>query len=67
MTPRAARMLHIFGMIVWGAQMFGAAALMKPGWQLYLIEISLYANFVGHWSGFSAERPTEVITDGKES
>lgn len=26
----------------------------------YLIVVSIYANFVGHWSGWSAERPSEI-------
>lgn len=26
----------------------------------YLVIVSIYANIVGHWSGWSAERPTEL-------
>lgn len=34
---------------------------IPPSWRIpYLIVCSIYANFVGHWSGFSAERPTEI-------
>jgi len=34
---------------------------LPPGWRIpYLIVVSIYANFVGHWSGLSAERPTEI-------
>jgi hypothetical protein len=35
--------------------------MWPPDWKMYLVEISLAANFIGHWSGLSAERPTEVI------
>lgn len=47
-------------MVFWGIQMIGSVFLIG-GWKLYLLEISQYANFVGHWSGWSAERPTEVV------
>lgn len=29
----------------------------------YLIFVSIYANVVGHWSGWSAERPVELHKD----
>lgn len=56
---------HVLGMFVWGVQMLVAAVLMLTqhpvDWAvLYLIEVSLYANLVGHWSGRDAARPTEV-------
>jgi hypothetical protein len=57
--PRTGRRTHLTGMAFWGAQMLGSPLLIG-GWRLYLLEISQYANFVGHWSGFSAERPSEV-------
>lgn len=28
---------------------------------LYLALVSIYANFVGHWSAWEAAKPTEVI------
>lgn len=34
---------------------------LPASWRVpYLIVVSIYANIVGHWSGWSAERPTEV-------
>lgn len=60
MSPRRGRRYHLAGMVVWGAQMVGSVFVIG-GWKLYLLEISQYANFVGHWSGWSAERPTEVV------
>lgn len=60
MTPRTGRRIHFWLMLFWAAN----AALvwfLPPAWRIpYLIVVSIYANFVGHWSGWSAERPTEV-------
>lgn len=61
LSPRAARIVHLLLMLFWLAQII-AVPLFIRGWRLYLLEISLYANFVGHWSGLSAERPTEVAS-----
>jgi hypothetical protein len=58
-SPRRGRRFHTAGMVFWGVQMV-LSPLIIGGWRLYLLEISQYANFVGHWSGLSAERPTEV-------
>lgn len=50
----------MLGMVFWGAQMIAVLFIMDFGWKLYLLEISLAANFIGHASGVSAERPSEV-------
>lgn len=60
MSPRTARWMHILLMAFWLSQII-AVPFFVNGWKLYLLEISLYANFVGHWSGLSAERPSETI------
>lgn len=59
MSSRKGRLYHAVMMAFWFSQMV-AVPFFVSGWKLYLLEISLYANFVGHWSGLSAERPTEV-------
>ena len=46
-------------MAFWGAQMIGCAILLDYDWKLYLLEVSLWANFASHWAGWSAETPTE--------
>jgi hypothetical protein len=65
MSPKGGRRLHFSMMAFWGVQMFVVLFVMAFDWRLYLLELSLYANFVGHWSGWSAERPTEMTKGGK--
>jgi 1,4-dihydroxy-2-naphthoate octaprenyltransferase len=61
LKAKNARRMHLIGMAFWGLQMIAVAILMWPwDWRTYLLSMSLYANFVGHWSGYSAERPTEI-------
>lgn len=46
-------------MAVWFVQ-FGLVWLLSPDARIaYLVVVSIYANFVGHWSGWSAETPVE--------
>lgn len=47
-------------MAFWASQII-AVPFFVGGWKLYLLEISLYANFGTHWSGLSAERPSETV------
>lgn len=63
MTPRTGRILHLAWMTIWAAQIITVAVVMWPwDWRVYLIEISLYANFASNWSGWSAERPKEIAS-----
>lgn len=61
MSPKIGRKIHIIMMAFWainlGAVWFIPESLRIP----YLMLVSIYANFVGHWSGWSAERPTEIV------
>lgn len=44
----------------WITQLF-VVWLLPPDKRIpYLIFVSIYANIVGHWSGWSAERPGEI-------
>lgn len=61
MTPQLGRRLHIAGMAFWGVQMVGVIPIIGMNWKLYLLEISLAANFISHWAGLSAERPSEIV------
>jgi hypothetical protein len=60
MKPETGRRMHLGMMMFWGIQMVAVPFLMPMDWRAYLLEISLYANFGTHWSGWSAERPSEV-------
>lgn len=60
MTPQTGRRIHMTLMLLW----------IVPGlpvsWWLrqsvpWLVFLSVYAIIVGHWSGWSAERPTEIV------
>jgi len=59
-TSVAMRRVHLALMCVWAVQMV-VVWFMPGSWRVpYLVVVSIYANFVGHWGGYSAERPTEV-------
>lgn len=58
-TPKMGRWAHFTMMVFWLGNMV-IVPFYVHGWKLYLLEISQYANFVGHWSGWSAERPSEI-------
>lgn len=60
MKPRTGRRIHLTLMAFWATQ-FVLVWFLPASWRVpYLVQVSIYANFVGHWSGWSAERPTEV-------
>jgi len=60
MSSLIGRRFHKVLMIVWAAQL-GLVWFLPASFRIpYLMIVSIYANFVGHWSGWSAERPTEV-------
>ena len=61
MSPKTGRRLHLVLMAFWAVN-FVVFWLMPSGWRIpYLVLVSIYANFVGHWSAFAAERPSEVV------
>jgi hypothetical protein len=60
MSPSLGRKIHLTLMILW------VIPGLPVSWYLresvpWLVFISVYAVIVGHWSGWSAERPTEVV------
>lgn len=61
MSPRKGRILHLAFAAFWAAQMVGCVLLLPLDWRLYLLEISLWANFATHVAGWSAERPSEIV------
>jgi len=60
MSSRIGRRVHLVLMLFWAANL-GAVWFLPEPWRIpFLIVVSIYANFVGHWSGWSAERPSEI-------
>lgn len=60
MKAKTGRKFHIAMMIFWAINLM-VVWFIPESWRIpYLIMVSIYANFVGHWSGWSAERPSEV-------
>lgn len=60
MKAKYGRWFHLSLAAFWFVQMLGCGVIMEWDWKLYLLEISLAANFATHLAGYSAERPTEV-------
>lgn len=60
MKAEKARKIHLAMMIFWGTNFVWVWFLTPSARIPYLMLVSIYANFVGHWSGYSAERPTEI-------
>jgi hypothetical protein len=51
--------VHLVLMWCWAVQ-FGLVWMLSASARIpYLIVVSIYANFVGHWSAYSAETPVE--------
>lgn len=60
MKARNARKVHLLMMVFWAINAV-VVWFIPSSWRIsYLVIVSIYANFVGHWSGYSAERPTEI-------
>lgn len=55
-----ARKLHAAAMVFWAAQFAVVWLLPSHARIAYLVLVSIYANLVGHWSAYAAERPTEI-------
>lgn len=60
MSARVGRKIHLWLMAFWALNAI-VVWFLPQSWRIpYLIICSIYANFVGHWSGWSAERPSEI-------
>lgn len=59
MKARHRRRLHAILMAVWAVQMVAVWFLPTSMRVMYLVLVSIYANFVGHWGAYSAETPVE--------
>lgn len=62
MTPRTGRRIHLVLMVVWVVVGIPVSYLLRNtlAWLTFL---SVYAIVVGHASGWSAERPSELAKD----
>jgi len=62
MKSETGRKIHVYLMGFWAVNMV-VIVYLYGGTDpriLYLMIVSIYANFVGHWSGWSAERHSEI-------
>ena len=59
MRARHRRRIHAWLMAVWAVQMVAVWFLPVSMRVMYLVIVSIYANFVGHWGAYSAETPVE--------
>lgn len=66
MSPRTGRRIHLALICFWAANLVGVWFLPES-WRIpYLVVVSIYANLVGHWSAFAAERPSEIADKEQE-
>lgn len=60
MTPETGRRIHLAMIVFWSPNLV-AVWFAPASWRIpYLVVVSIYANLVGHWSAFAAERPSEI-------
>lgn len=59
MSPATGRRVHLVLMLVWVFVGLPVSYYLRES-IAWLVFLSVYAIVVGHWSGFSAERPSEV-------
>jgi len=59
-TPHTGRRVHLALLLTW--LLIGTPVSLWLRHSIpWLVFLSVYAIVVGHWSGWSAERPTEVV------
>lgn len=60
MTPETGRRIHLGLLIVWTVVGLPVSFVLRESVP-WLVFLSVYAIVVGHWSGWSAERPSETV------
>lgn len=60
MSPKTGRRIHLGLMILWVVVGLPVSYMLRES-IAWLVFLSVYAIVVGHWSGWSAERPTETL------
>jgi hypothetical protein len=58
-SSKTGRRIHLWLMLVWVVVGLPLSFLLRQSVP-WLVFLSVYAIIVGHWSGWSAERPSEV-------
>lgn len=59
MKVRTLKRLHLGGMTMWASLAVPTVLVWKES-VLWVAVMSLYANFVGHWSGYDAARAEDA-------
>lgn len=62
LSPAAGRRIHLALMIVWIVVGLPVSYVLRQSVP-WLVFLSVYAIIVGHWSGWSAERPSEIAEE----
>jgi hypothetical protein len=62
MSPQTGRRIHLTLLILWTVVGIPVSYYLRNS-IAWLVFLSVYAIIVGHWSGYSAERPTEILED----
>lgn len=60
--PKTLVYVHLIGMVVWLLLLYPTVVYLKES-ILWVAFMSLYANFVGHWSGWNAARAERETRD----
>lgn len=60
MSPKTGRRIHLVMLVAWLVIGLPVSYLLRQS-ITWVVALSVYAIVVGHWSGWSAERPTEVV------
>jgi hypothetical protein len=58
-TPKTGRRVHLTLLLTWAVVGIPVSYVLRYSVP-WLVFLSVYAIVVGHWSGWSAERPHEV-------
>jgi hypothetical protein len=59
-TPQTGRRIHLAALILWLVVGLPVSYMLRNS-IAWIVFLSVYAIVVGHWSGWSAERPSEVV------
>jgi hypothetical protein len=62
MSPKLGRRVHLTFLFIWIFIGLPVSFILRESVP-WLVFLSVYAIIVGHWSGWSAERPTEIADD----
>ena len=62
MSPQTGRRIHLALLFLWVFVGLPVSYVLRES-ITWVVILSVYAIIVGHWSGWSAERPTEVIEE----